>query len=161
MIDKLLKNTEVNSVISGCTSFDFRNHGDSSPLPLNDGKLENWDHFLEDMLDILDYEKENFETIYPKSCTIDLLGIGLSKGAGILTHAEATRPGSFHSLLLMEPIIYLTMTPRLENTPLSLLTLKRRSEFKSLEEAFQSYSTRSAMKNWFILIFSYDIQFKI
>lgn len=75
------------------------------------------------------------------------MGVGLSKGATCLALASFEKPDIFQSLLLMEPILY-KVPGRIEKTYLSELTLKRKSEFNSIEEAYESYSKKPPMNRW-------------
>jgi pimeloyl-ACP methyl ester carboxylesterase len=77
-------------------------------------------------------------------------GIGHSAGATQLAGLEASRPGSFGSLVLMEPV--LTFEPRGQLQPeqarLVPATLKRRAVWPGRQEAYDSFRARPPFQDW-------------
>ena len=104
-------------------SMDLRGHGDS-------GRGEfpyAWDLLGGDVLGVLDGRT-------------GLVGVGHSCGGVALVRAEASRPGTFRRLLLIEPIIFPTPAQRLDG-PMSAVARRRRSVFDSREVAHERFSS--------------------
>lgn len=103
-------------------SMDLRGHGDSAQ-----GEFPyHWDHLGGDVLAAIDGRTE-------------LAGVGHSCGGAALVRAEATRPGTFRHLVLIEPIIFPTPARRLDG-PMSAVARRRRSVFSSRQAAKERFS---------------------
>lgn len=102
-------------------SMDLRGHGDSGA-----GEFPyHWDLLGDDVLGTLDGRTS-------------MVGVGHSCGGTALVRVEATKPGSFRHLVLIEPIIFPTPPRRLAG-PMSAVALKRRSVFDSKEAARERF----------------------
>jgi len=76
------------------------------------------------------------------------VGLGHSSGAAALVMAEVRRPGTFSSLVLVEPIIFPGPRRRMEDNPMSSVALRRRRAFPSREATEQSFSGRRPFTRW-------------
>ncbi len=117
-----------------CVAIDFSGHGDT-PLPTPSDAGVDWRIFGDDVVATLD----------TLPATGPVFGVGHSMGGAALTMAERTRPGSFASLYLFEPIIF----PKRDLgegaagpavNPLALGARKRREVFDSRQEAHDNYA---------------------
>ena len=110
---------------------DQRGHGDSAkPAPPFD-----WWDLAHDLLDVVGG--------HPVP-----LGVGHSSGAAALAMAELLAPGTFASLLLVEPIIFPPPYGRMEHNPMSVAALKRRDGFPSPEAAYENFHGRGPFAGW-------------
>ncbi len=114
-----------------CLGLDLRAHGRSQPPA--DGDFE-WSGFAEDV-----------------AAAVDQLGLrrplafGHSCGGAAVVLAEEARPGTFDALYCFEPVI-LPGPPTdgpVEDNPLSVGALRRRSEFPSLEAARANFASKA------------------
>jgi pimeloyl-ACP methyl ester carboxylesterase len=115
-------------------SFDFRGHGDSdSDSPESD---YSWHGFADDVLAVTDHLGLAGEPA--------LLAAGHSKGGAALVLGEAARPGTYARLWLYEPIIFpsLEALPPNEDFSMAQSARRRRNEWSSTEEVFESYSSK-------------------
>jgi pimeloyl-ACP methyl ester carboxylesterase len=104
-------------------SMDLRGHGDSDV-----GEFpHHWDLLGGDVLSIVNGRTE-------------MIGVGHSCGGTALVRAEATHPGTFRHIVLIEPIIFPTPGRRIDG-PMSVVARKRRSVFPSREEARERFRT--------------------
>jgi pimeloyl-ACP methyl ester carboxylesterase len=112
---------------------DQRGHGDSSvPSPPCD-----WWDLGRDVLAVVD------------ACGLEgPVGVGHSSGAAALAMAEILRPGTFASLLLIEPIIFPFAGVRTEDNPMTRAALRRRRVFASADEAAAALRGRGAFAGW-------------
>lgn len=112
---------------------DQRGHGESSaPPPPYD-----WWDLGRDLLAVAE------------ACRLERpLGLGHSSGAAALVMAELLRPGTFASLVLVEPIIFPVPAARMEENPMTLAALRRRRSFPSPEAAMESWRGRGAFAGW-------------
>lgn len=110
---------------------DQRAHGESasSPHPLS------WWALAEDALALLGGRK-------------DVIGVGHSLGGAVLAMAELLAPGTFRSLVLIEPIISPPPFKRQEDNPLAVRALRRRPTFPSLKDAADRYRSRTPFITW-------------
>lgn len=113
------------------TSFDQRGHGKSSSFarPLD------WWNIARDVLAVLDGRR-------------GVIGVGHSSGGTALTLAEILAPGSFRSLVLIEPIIPPPPFKRNDAEPMAVAALKRTSKFASREAAAERLLGRGAFVGW-------------
>ena len=122
---------------SHCLAPDWRGHGDSVvPHELDYA----WHGFAEDVEAVLDHLDLFGATGRP------LHGIGHSMGGAALLMAEASRPGTFASLFLYEPIVpppdaYLSR-PTGEDNPLAAGAVRRREVFDSYQAAIDNYASK-------------------
>lgn len=111
-------------------SMDMRAHGDSTTP--TDRPLE-WYGFADDILSVVD------------ALHLDRpFAVGHSKGAAALLLAEESRPGTFRSMWLYEPVVVpseFAVGPSIDN-PLSQGALRRRATFASRDEAFDNYASK-------------------
>jgi len=112
---------------------DQRGHGESSvPPPPYD-----WWDLGRDLLAVVE------------ACRLERpVGLGHSSGAAALVMAELLLPGTFASLVLVEPIIFPVPATRMEENPMTLAALRRRRSFASPEAAVESWSGRGAFAGW-------------
>ena len=114
-------------------AFDQRGHGDSStPPPPYD-----WWDLGRDVLAVV----EGCRLARPA-------GLGHSSGAAALLMAELLRPGTFASLILVEPIVFPLPPVRTEDFPMTRAALRRRRVFPSPEAAAESWRGRGAFAGW-------------
>jgi pimeloyl-ACP methyl ester carboxylesterase len=76
------------------------------------------------------------------------IGVGHSAGAAALVLAELIRPGTFASLLLVEPIVFPPPYGRFPDNPMSNMARRRRDRFASREEAFANWRAKPAFADW-------------
>lgn len=112
-------------------SFDQRGHGVSSSFshPLD------WWNIGRDVLSVLDGRS-------------DVIGVGHSSGGAALCLAETLAPGTFRSLVLIEPIIPPPPFKRNDVEPMALVALKRIRTFPSREAAVARLHGRGAFVDW-------------
>lgn len=114
--------------------FDQRGHGASTvgPPPFN------WWDGAGDALAVID--EVGLERPF--------VGVGHSSGAAVLAMAEIERPGTFSSLVLIEPIVFPGPYERAEEAPLAVGAMRRRDEFASVEEFFDWFRGRGPFADW-------------
>lgn len=112
---------------------DQRGHGDSdAPEPPVD-----WWDLGRDALAVIDH------------CALEHpRGLGHSSGAAALVMAELLRPGTFESLVLVEPIIFPPPYFRAEENPMSAAALRRRASFASPAAALAAFRARAPFARW-------------
>ena len=115
-------------------SFDFRGHGDSD-APRLDVENYSWHRFADDVLAVA----AHLEVAHDPA----LVACGHSKGGASLFLGETKLPGSFPRIWAFEPIVF----PRPEiftegENPLARGALRRRNEWSSIDEAYESYRSR-------------------
>lgn len=112
-------------------AIDQRAHGDSaSPEPPFD-----WWDAGRDVIDLLGGERP-------------VVGVGHSSGGAALVMAELDRPGTFASLVLVEPIIFPPPYGRFQENPMSAGAMRRRPGFSSREAAFDNFTSKPAFSRW-------------
>lgn len=117
----------------GALAIDQRGHGDSSvPEPPFD-----WWDLGRDVLTVLD------DVAWARP-----VGVGHSAGGAALVLAELLRPGTFRSLLLIEPVIFPPPFMRIEDFAMTRTALKRRSAFPSKDAALESFRGRGPFAHW-------------
>jgi pimeloyl-ACP methyl ester carboxylesterase len=77
-----------------------------------------------------------------------VIGVGHSAGGAALLLAELMRPGTFASLLLVEPIVFPPPYGRFPDNPMSAMARRRRDRFPSREEAFANWRSKPAFAGW-------------
>lgn len=110
---------------------DQRGHGGSSPItpPLD------WWQLGQDVLTVLEGHR-------------DVIGIGHSAGGAALALAEILVPGTFRSLVLIEPIIPAPPFKRIEDHPLAVGALKRTRQMPSRASVVEKYRGRGPFAGW-------------
>ena len=110
-------------------TMDQRHHGDSGsgPHPIA------WESLGEDVLAVTGEVG-------------GLAGVGHSSGAAALAMAEIARPGTFSSLVLIEPLIFAEWTGGV--SPLVEAALKRRPVFGSPDEALGNFRSKRIFSTW-------------
>ncbi|KAG9325342.1 hypothetical protein KVV02_006982 [Mortierella alpina] len=122
-------------------AFDCRNHGDSAVL--NKDVLEdtfNWYSYAEDILKIVD-------TFGLKNT----IAVGHSFGASAFILAEAMRPGTFSTIIAIDPTMFprsLFENPPLEDNHMGQLTLKRSDRWTDRNEARTKLLEKKFFKAW-------------
>ena len=113
-----------------CYAFDTRGHGDSTAPASGDF---DWHGFADDALAAV----AGFGLEQPYA-------VGHSAGGALLVLAEQSRPGTFRSLYLYEPIIYPAegLPPVAEN-PLAAGARRRREVFASRDAAYANYAGKT------------------
>lgn len=112
---------------------DQRGHGDSStPPPPYD-----WWDFGRDLLEVVAARGLHRP-----------VGVGHSSGAASLVMAELLQPGTFASLVLVEPIIFAMPPARMEDNPMTAAALRRRRNFASPRAVVESFRSRGAFAGW-------------
>lgn len=79
----------------------------------------------------------------------EAVGVGHSKGGFAVVHAAAIAPGTFRSLLLIDPVIM----PRERYTPMGAegsehFAARRRNAWSSPEEMYESFAKRPPFSGW-------------
>lgn len=128
----LIDELRVRGVDNEIVVWDQRAHGDSGPM----GAMADWWDLGRDALAVVD------------SIESPIVGIGHSSGGAALVMAELLRPGSFESLVLVEPVIFPPPHGRDEDSPLASGAMHRRASFASRAEARQNYIGKGAFANW-------------
>ncbi|CAG8578862.1 9628_t:CDS:2, partial [Scutellospora calospora] len=121
-----------------CGLLDFLNHGDSAVL--------NQD-ILPDVVLKFDFARDILQLIDKANIKKPIIGIGHSVGGHSMLLAEILRPGTFTSILAIEPI----MKPNLvkEMNPLKELDIKRRRDrWPDREAAYASFITKKFFQSW-------------
>lgn len=77
-----------------------------------------------------------------------LAGVGHSSGGAALAMAEIVAPGTFDTLVLVEPIVYPAPYGRTEDHPLTVSALRRRRVFDSLDHVLESFRGRGPFARW-------------
>lgn len=127
--------------------WDMRGHG-LTALPLDRSALNGWRVFRDDLLRFID-----MLAVKPKVLA------GHSLGATISLAAAAVRPYVAGALVLAEPVMppgRLALRARMARwlghpdraVPLVAMALRRRSQFRSREEAVKGFTGRGAFKTW-------------
>jgi pimeloyl-ACP methyl ester carboxylesterase len=112
-------------------SFDFRGHGDSDP-----SESYAWQGFADDALAVT--------AQLGLAGDPDLVAAGHSKGGAALLLGEAREPGTYAHIWAYEPIIFppYSETAPEANNLLSETARRRRSEWPSLDAAYDRYASR-------------------
>jgi pimeloyl-ACP methyl ester carboxylesterase len=76
------------------------------------------------------------------------IGVGHSSGGAALAMAELLRPGTFASLVLVEPIILPPPYERHPDNPMAHQALRRKSSFASRNAAFANFKSKRAFLEW-------------
>ena len=120
-----------------CFSFDHRGHGDT-PAP-KDWKVA-WTGYGADAAAV------GKSLAQPGG----IIGVGHSMGGATLLLAAAKNPGLFRGLLLYEPIVKPDDLRMPANRPNALAdgAERRKSSFKSFEEAMENYSSKMPMAHF-------------
>jgi len=111
-------------------AFDHRAHGDSAPSP----PPYDWWDLGRDVLALLDGRR------------IDV-GLGHSAGAAALVMAELLAPGSFTTLVLVEPIVFPGPYGYFDHR-LAEAALKRRRSFESRAAALDNFAAKPPFDRW-------------
>jgi len=132
------------NVLLPITTMDMRGHGDSvldgPPFQLH------WRDFGNDVLAVSKFMQKQ----YPKT---KLIGVGHSKGAASLLMAETSNPGTFHGLVLVEPIVYpwydrIPIESAENRGPMAKQAANRKATFSSLQEAKDYFIGKKMTKTW-------------
>jgi len=127
----VIEDTAASGVGLAAMSLDLRGHGGSGTYeyPLD------WWRLGGDVLSVL-------------AGRTDVIGVGHSAGGAALALAELLAPGTFRSLVLVEPIISPPPFKRFEAHPLALGTLKRTPVFASRDAAAVNFRGRGPFAGW-------------
>jgi len=118
---------------AGALSIDQRGHGDSG---VADPPFDWWD-----------LGRDVLAAIGVAGWTRPI-GVGHSSGAASLVMAELLAPGTFESLLLIEPIIFPPPFVRYEELPLAVAALRRRASFSSRDAVLDGFRGRGPFARW-------------
>ncbi len=117
-------------------ALDNRGHGDSDKP--DDGY--DWPRFGEDVLAVIDHLEAS-----------DVVGVGHSAGATALVFAEASRPGTFSRLVLMDPTLlppeFRSVAPSGFN-PMSEQARRRRAIWNSTDEMMERLRSGTPLASW-------------
>lgn len=118
-----------------CRALDLRGHGRSGRP--DDGDFT-WSRFGTDVLTAIDAFGLHRPAAFGHSC-----------GGASLLLAEQSRPGTFRSLYLFEPVVVpdRPIPFPLEENPLSVGARRRRDTFPSAEDAFVNYSSKPPFRD--------------
>ena len=111
--------------------YDQRGHGDSGDLP----RPLNWWQLADDVKGVIDGASP-------------VIGVGHSLGGAAMAMAEIAYPGTFRSLILIEPIIPPPPYKRQEDHPLAVGAERRRHRFADRSEAAASFHERGPFVGW-------------
>lgn len=117
-------------------SFDFRGHGDSD-APAANAESYSWHRFADDVLAVASHLSLGGRD--------DLVACGHSKGGASLLLGEARAPGTFPRIWAYEPIVFPyedQPLPPQEDFFLARSARKRRNQWKSTDEAFDTYASK-------------------
>jgi len=110
-------------------SVDVRGHGDSP-----EGEPPHtWDLLAADVVEAL-------------RDTSSMLGVGHSMGAAMVVRAAIARPDLFHSLILIEPIVYPPPYAR-RDYPVAVAAARRRAVFPNRQAAYDRFA-RNSFRTW-------------
>lgn len=124
---------ELRSLVPGAdvVVFDHRAHGDSDvPPPPYD-----WWDLGRDVLAVVGGRRQ-------------VAGLGHSAGAAALVMAELLAPGTFHSLTLVEPIVFPGPYDRIADHPLVEAALKRRRVFDDADAVYANFVGKPPFATW-------------
>ncbi|KAI8595106.1 Alpha/beta hydrolase fold-1 [Dissophora ornata] len=122
-------------------AFDCRNQGDSAVI--NKDVLENtfdWYSYAADILKIVD----TFDLKKP-------IGVGHSFGASAFVLAELMRPGTFSTIVAVDPTMFPKATyisAGLDDNPMAQITLKRRDTWKDRADARAKLLEKRFFQSW-------------
>ncbi|MCP3997963.1 MAG: alpha/beta hydrolase [bacterium] len=77
-----------------------------------------------------------------------VIGVGHSAGGAALALAELANPGTFATLVLVEPIIFPPPYGRFQHNPMSAGALRRRPAFPSRKIAYDNFRSKPAFAGW-------------
>jgi pimeloyl-ACP methyl ester carboxylesterase len=126
VIDGIMGEADAGDILT----FDHRAHGDST---VPDPPYDWWD-LGHDVLTVLDGAN-------------GVIGVGHSAGAASLLLAELLAPGTFSSMVLVEPIVFPGPYGRAEHA-LVEAALKRKANFASPAAAFENFVDKPAFSGW-------------
>ncbi|CAG8679108.1 5801_t:CDS:2, partial [Scutellospora calospora] len=130
-------------------TFDFSNHGDSAVL--------NQD-VLPDTVMKFDAAQDILQLIDKAKIKKPIIGIGHSIGGHSMLLAEIIRPGTFTSILAIEPIINPSYIKEID--PLQELKIKRRRDiWPNREAAYTSFIMKEFFQNWDPEVLNLHIQY--
>jgi len=112
-------------------ALDQRGHGDSTiPEPPYD-----WWDIGRDVLAVIGDSR-------------GVVGVGHSSGAAAIMLAELLSPGSFRSMVLVEPVVFPPPYGSYPDNPMSVAARRRRASFSSPDEALQRWQRRAPFSAW-------------
>ncbi len=77
-----------------------------------------------------------------------VIGVGHSAGGAALVLAELLQPGTFASLILVEPIVFPPPFGRFAANPMAAGARRRKPGFPSREAAFANFASKEAFAQW-------------
>ncbi len=118
--------------VAHCWALDLRGHGDSGVRADLDFAWRGFAEDVEAVLGVLDLDRP--------------YAVGHSLGGAILLMVEARHPGTFRSIYVYEPAIFVPTERRPDDGTSSVqLALKRRPTFPSRHDAFANYANKPPM----------------
>jgi len=118
-----------------CLALDTRGHGCS----VKDGPPNPWPQAGRDLIDVM------------RALGLSgALGVGHSFGGHALIRGAAAAPGLFSALVLLDPTVFIRHAYGGWRMPEAMITLtrKRRNQWKSADEMFERFASRSPFSRW-------------
>ncbi len=125
-------------VTATALAWDIRGHGRAPGLDLP----ASWWKLGEDLVGLLRRLGD------PGTVPQRRIGVGHSMGGTVLVLAELLRPGSFHHLILIEPVLLPPPFVRTPDLSLAQGAARRRPAFDSFEELVDHYLAKPLFRRW-------------
>jgi len=114
---------------------DTRGHGDSGKP--DDLDAYTWKNSGFDLYNVIQHFR-----------LTDVRAVGHSAGASQICYGELAHPGTFHSTVLMDPIIGPPNSPDGGASPMGDAARRRREVFSSFQEAIERFGSKPPLNSW-------------